>query len=138
MQTRNEYLNDAFQPSPLDFAGVPGAAHTAPQKSKRARTWHASYAVLAVMTSLLLVSGCDKKDTAEQAATPTDKTVQTAPENAPPPSAGYPADPAMTGPAMNDPAMTPPAPTPGTNMDKNTPENPGGNPSTPGAPMQQP
>lgn len=130
MQTRIDYLNDACHPTKLSLAGAAGAT----RRSKRTHTWHASYAVLALMTSLLLVSGCDKKDTAEQAAPPADKAVQTTPENAPAPSAGYPADPATT-----DPAMTPPAsaPTPGTTPG-NTPENPGENPSNTDTPMQQP
>lgn len=139
MQTCNEYLNDAGRPTSPQLTSASGAA--AP-KSKRTHSWHASYAVLAVMTSVLLVSGCDK-GTTEQAATEADKAAQTLPENAPAPSAGYPADPAMADPAttnpemMGDPAMTEPgsAQMPGATPMPGTSDQ---SPSSTGAPTQQP
>lgn len=42
---------------------VPGI----PEKSKRTHTWHASYGVLALLTSLLALNGCDRKGPTEQA-----------------------------------------------------------------------
>jgi len=45
-----------------------GIAFSMPAKSKRTHPWHASYAVLASLTSLLILNGCDKQGTAEQAS----------------------------------------------------------------------
>jgi hypothetical protein len=39
-----------------------------PERSKRTHSWHASYAVLAVLTSVLILNGCDKQGAAEQAS----------------------------------------------------------------------
>lgn len=39
-----------------------------PAKSKRTHPWRASYAVLGVLTSLLILNGCDNQDSAEQAS----------------------------------------------------------------------
>ncbi|MFP5419179.1 MAG: hypothetical protein ACLGHA_08490 [Gammaproteobacteria bacterium] len=105
MQTRNDHSIDDCPSTLRPFAGVTDTAHAPARRSKRTHSWHASYAVLAVMTSLLLVSGCEKKDAAGPGGT--DPTTQTAPESAPPPSAGYPSDPASTAPA---PAPVPDAP----------------------------
>ncbi len=44
-----------------------GTGFTVPAKSKRTHSWHASYSVLAVMTSLLILSGCNSKSPAESA-----------------------------------------------------------------------
>ena len=41
--------------------------HAALPRSKRSHPWHASYAVLALLTSLLIVSGCDSKGPTEKA-----------------------------------------------------------------------
>jgi len=38
-----------------------------PEKSKRTHAWHASYSVLALLTSLLAMNGCNNKGPAEQA-----------------------------------------------------------------------
>lgn len=51
-------------------------AFSMPAKSKRAHPWHASYAVLAVLTSLLILNGCDKQDPAERAGEQMDRSVQ--------------------------------------------------------------
>ena len=45
-----------------------GMVCIAPEKSKRTHSWHASYSVLAVMTSLLVLSGCNSKNPAESAS----------------------------------------------------------------------
>ena len=37
-----------------------------PGRSKRTHTWHASYGVLALMTGLLALNGCDRKAPGEQ------------------------------------------------------------------------
>ncbi len=41
---------------------------TGPAKSRRAHPWQASYAVLAVLTSLLVLQGCSNQDAPEQAS----------------------------------------------------------------------
>lgn len=79
-------------------------ASDAPRKSKRTHAWHASYAVLAVLTTQLLLSGCNKEPDGQVGA----ETEQIVPNEAPAPSAGYPADPAMSAPGATDPAMTAP------------------------------
>jgi hypothetical protein len=55
-------------------------AFSTPAKSKRAHPWHASYAVLAVLTSLLILNGCDKQGPAERAGEQMDRSVQDAKE----------------------------------------------------------
>ena len=57
-------------------------AFSMPAKSKRAHPWHASYAVLAVLTSLLILNGCDKQGPAERAGEQVDRSVQDAKEEA--------------------------------------------------------
>lgn len=47
-----------------------------PAKSKRAHPWQASYAVLGVLTSLMILSGCDKQGPAEQAGEQMDRSGQ--------------------------------------------------------------
>lgn len=48
-----------------------GYPHTA--RSKRSHPWHASYSVLAVLTSMLILNGYENKGPAEQAGTPFDQ-----------------------------------------------------------------
>ena len=57
-------------------------AFSTPAKSKRAHPWHASYAVLAVLTSLLILNGCDKQGPAERAGEQMDRSVQDTKEEA--------------------------------------------------------
>lgn len=80
MQTRFNYVNSDGTTT----------RYTLPIKSKRTHAGHASYAVLALMTSLLLLSGCNNKGPAEQAGSEVDKAVQDMQENMPAPSAGIP------------------------------------------------
>ena len=47
-----------------------------PVRSKRTHSWHASYDVLALLTSLLILNGCDSKGPAEQAGEQVDQAVQ--------------------------------------------------------------
>lgn len=79
MQTRFNYVNSDGTTT----------RYTTPLKSKRTHAWHASYAVLALMTSLLALSGCNKEP-AEQAGSEVDKAVQNMQESMPAPSAGIP------------------------------------------------
>jgi hypothetical protein len=62
-------------------AGIP-----LPQRSKRSHPWHASYAVLAVLTSVLILNGCDGKSPATPAS---EQVGQAAPaEGSAPPQEG--------------------------------------------------
>jgi len=47
-------------------AGTGGTGFPAPAESKRSHPWHASYGVLTVLTSLLLMYGCDRQPPAGQ------------------------------------------------------------------------
>lgn len=47
-----------------------------PEKSQRTHAWHASYGVLALLTSLLALNGCDRKGPAEQAGEQVDQAMQ--------------------------------------------------------------
>lgn len=51
-------------------------------RSKRTHPWHASYAVLAVLTSLLILNGCDNQGPAERAGERVDRSVQEMKEEA--------------------------------------------------------
>lgn len=55
-----------------------GASNVAllPAARKRRHPWHASYAVLALLTSLLIVQGCDNKGPAERAGEDVDRAMQ--------------------------------------------------------------
>jgi hypothetical protein len=76
-----------------------------PERSKRTHSWHASYAVLAVLTSLLILNGCDKQGAAEQASEQIGQAAQeppahdtsTAPADAAAPSTGGASEPAAAG-----------------------------------------
>jgi hypothetical protein len=62
-----------------------------PEKTKRRHTWHASYGVLALLTSLLALNGCDNTGPAEQAGEQVDQaTRDMQKEDAHPPSEGSP------------------------------------------------
>lgn len=43
-------------------------------ETRRPRRWHASYGVLAVMTSLLILGGCNRQNPAETAGEPVDQS----------------------------------------------------------------
>lgn len=51
-----------------------------PDRSKRGHSWHASYGVLAVLTSLLILNGCDQQTAAEQASEQVGRVAQEPPE----------------------------------------------------------
>ena len=60
MSKTTHYLNDEHMQL-YEWSGtVTGIAGVTPAKSKRTHSWHASYSVLAVMTSLLILNGCNK------------------------------------------------------------------------------
>jgi hypothetical protein len=54
----------------------PGTVAGIPEKPKRPHPWHASYGVLALLTSLLVLNGCDRKGPAEQAGEQVDQAIQ--------------------------------------------------------------
>ncbi|MBN8759992.1 MAG: hypothetical protein J0I94_06145 [Thiobacillus sp.] len=47
-----------------------------PAETRRSHRWHASYGVLAVLTSLLLLNGCDRQGPAEAAGERIDQAVE--------------------------------------------------------------
>lgn len=47
-----------------------------PEKSKRTHAWHASYGVLALLTTLLTLGGCDNTGPAEQAGEQVDQATR--------------------------------------------------------------
>lgn len=102
MKQAMKYLNDEHMRL-YEWSGlVTEMGSPRPVKSKRTHSWHASYGVLAVLTTLLIVSGCDKQATAEQASEQVGQAVQE-PQEQPMvenPSAQLPAEgaaPAMEG-----------------------------------------
>jgi hypothetical protein len=64
MQTTQKYLNDEHMR--LYEWNAAGNGTVIPARSKRSHSWQASYAVLAVLTSLLILNGCDNKASAER------------------------------------------------------------------------
>lgn len=62
------YLNDEhMQLYEWNGAGI-GMQHDLQVRTQTRSSWHASYAVLALLTSLLVLNGCDSKRPAETAA----------------------------------------------------------------------
>ena len=47
-----------------------------PERTKRTHAWHASYGVLALLTSLLTLNGCDNTGPAEQAGEQVDQAAR--------------------------------------------------------------
>lgn len=58
-----------------EWSGTAGGA-VLPAARKRRHPWHASYAVLALLTSLLIMQGCDNKGPAERAGEDVDRALQ--------------------------------------------------------------
>jgi hypothetical protein len=58
-----------------EWSGTTGGAVLAAAR-KRRHPWHASYAVLALLTSLLIMQGCDNKGPAERAGEDVDRALQ--------------------------------------------------------------
>lgn len=61
------HLNDEHMQR-YEWSGTGIGESSIPAKSKRTHPWRASYAVLSVLTSLLILNGCDNQDSAEQAS----------------------------------------------------------------------
>ncbi len=59
--------------------GMPHQVHLRP---KRSHSWHASYAVLAVLTSLLILNGCDETGPTEEASAQAERAVREMEETA--------------------------------------------------------
>ncbi len=58
-----------------EWSGTAGGA-VLPTARKRRHPWHASHAVLALLTSLLIMQGCDNKNPAERAGEDVDRALQ--------------------------------------------------------------
>ncbi len=83
MRTTMQHLNDEHMQL-YEWSGA-GIASAIPARSKRTHPWHASYGVLAVLTSLLILNGCDNAGTAERAGEQVDQAAQTLKDGAKPP-----------------------------------------------------
>lgn len=82
MRNTTHHLNDEHMQL-YEWSGAAGGiAFSLPARSKRTHPWHASYAVLAVLTSLLILNGCDKQGPAERAGEQVDQSVQDMKEEA--------------------------------------------------------
>lgn len=68
MKTTSKHLNDEHMQM-YEWSGLGAVATGAlPAGAKRTHAWHASYGVLAVLTTLLILNGCDTQTAAEQAS----------------------------------------------------------------------
>jgi hypothetical protein len=72
------HLNDEH----MQFYEWSGALKALPVYAKRSHPWHASYGVLALLTSLLIIDGCDRKGVAEQAGAQVDQAERNMKEEA--------------------------------------------------------
>ena len=80
MKAKDRHLNDEHMRL-YEWNGLGTAVAVAlPERSKRTHAWHASYGVLAVLTSLLILNGCDRQTAAEQASEQVGQAVQEPPE----------------------------------------------------------
>jgi hypothetical protein len=77
-----------------------------PEKSKRTHAWHASYGVLALLTSLLALNGCDRKGPTEQAGEQVGQAVRSMKEEAGAPTNDVTAKPGPADTAAPAPAAT--------------------------------
>lgn len=75
MKTTARYLNDEHMRL-YEWNGLRSATALAPEATKRSHAWHASYGVLAILATMLLLNGCDRTDTAQSPADPVDQTAQ--------------------------------------------------------------
>jgi hypothetical protein len=79
MKPTTKHLNDEHMRL-YEWSGLGAqAAGSLPARSKRTHAWHASYGVLAVLTSMLILNGCDKQTAAEQASEQVGKAAQEQP-----------------------------------------------------------
>lgn len=120
MSKTRQTLNDEPMQM-LEWCGtLTGIARPAPTRSKRTHAWHASCSVLAVLTSMLILNGCDSKNPVDQAAQEMKKDVgplyddaTVVPEIAPDPTP----EPVGTQDGANEPASEAAGP-PGDDMQK--------------------
>lgn len=94
------YLNDEHMRLYEWNSAGPGTVGPLETRSKRSHSWHASYSVLAVLTSLLIL-GCNNKDPIGQAGGQIDQAAE-----------GNVQEPITAGPLYDSTTATP-APTPG-------------------------
>jgi hypothetical protein len=76
MSKTQHYLNDEHMQMVEWSGAITGITSLTPAKSKRTHSWHASYSVLAVLTTLLILNGCDKKSPAERAGEQVDQAAR--------------------------------------------------------------
>jgi len=70
------HLNDEHMQL-YEWSGIgAGIAINMPARSRRAHPWQASTAVLGVLTSLMILNGCDKQGPAERAGEQVDQSVR--------------------------------------------------------------
>lgn len=102
MKSTAKYLNDEHMRH-YEWSGISRATPLAPaQAATRSHAWHASYGVLAVLTTLLILNGCDRDTTAERSSDePIEQTAQ-APSEQP----LYDESPAMSSPSEPGAAMS--------------------------------
>jgi hypothetical protein len=75
-----KHLNDEHMRL-YEWSGLGGqTAATLPDRSTRSHSWHASYGVLAALTTLLILNGCDQQTAAEQASEQVGQVTQEPPE----------------------------------------------------------
>lgn len=67
MKTSSKHLNDEHMRM-YEWSELKQHAAGSAARSKRTHSWHASYSVLAALTTLLILNGCDTQTTAEQAS----------------------------------------------------------------------
>jgi hypothetical protein len=82
MSKTTPHLNDEHMQM-YEWSGTgTGIAVSMPAKSRRAHPWQASCAVLGVLTSLMILNGCDNQGPAERAGEQVDRSVQEMKEKA--------------------------------------------------------
>jgi len=80
MRKTSQHLNDEHMRL-YEWSGAgPGITLNLPARSKRSHPWHASNAVLAVMTTLLILNGCDSKASSAGATSGVDPATPSAKE----------------------------------------------------------
>ncbi len=82
MRKTTHHLNDEHMQLYEWSGAASGIVFSLPARSKRTHPWHASYAVLAVLTSLPILNGCDKQGPAERAGEQVDQPVEDMKEEA--------------------------------------------------------
>ena len=104
MRKTSQFLNDEHMRM-YEWSGAgPGIALSLPAKSKRTHPWHASYAVLAVLTTLLILNGCDNKASTEMTKSRVDQATRDAKEGSGPlydELGSHPVPPESAAPAAN-------------------------------------